>query len=98
MNKTKKAEKLLKDIMVDINNYFAEVKNLDPVEDFYIPHKTQDINRKEIKEYTKKEATCKYCGDSGFAWAKTKWGWRMFDQQGEQHMCKSNGNNGDSTG
>ena len=78
---TKKAEDLLQSILTDINTYFSNVKNLDPV----ITTSKKSTNGR-IK---KKEATCKYCGTSGFNWAETKWGWRMFDTSGDQHMCKN---------
>ena len=99
MNNARKAEKLLKDIIVDINNYFAKVKNLDPISLEDIQNDPIIRSDRLTKDgYNKKDAVCKYCGTSGFEWSKTKWGWRMFDEAGEQHMCKNNGNNSDSTG
>ena len=36
-----------------------------------------------------KKASCKYCNKDGFYWADTQWGWRLFDDKEDQHMCRN---------
>ena len=70
-------------------------------------------NNKKVKTATKKKrkikpatnpvlhkdkfATCKYCGGEEFFWGETEWGWRLFDKDNEQHMCKEESKNGQLT-
>ena len=48
------------------------------------------------KIHKNKFAKCKYCGGDKFFWGETEWGWRLFDKDSQQHMCKdqSKANNG----
>jgi hypothetical protein len=31
---------------------------------------------------------CKYCGKKRLHWEETRWGWRLFNKDGEQHTCQ----------
>jgi hypothetical protein len=31
---------------------------------------------------------CKYCGEDRLKWVDTEKGWRLFTEQGEQHLCE----------
>lgn len=33
--------------------------------------------------------TCKYCGIGGFHWQRTASGWRLADDEGELHLCRT---------
>ena len=62
--------------------------------------KTNTSKKRKIKPATNpilhkdKFANCKYCGTQGFIWGETEWGWRLFDKDNEQHMCKDESKNG----
>lgn len=34
-------------------------------------------------------AQCKYCNNEGFSWTETPQGFRLVDEDGEQHKCSS---------
>lgn len=34
------------------------------------------------------EIACKYCGEEGLHWEETDDGWRLFDYEGDQHVCR----------
>jgi len=52
---------------------------------------------KNPKIMKNKKATCKYCKGNDFYWGDTEWGWRLFDENNEQHMCKNKVSNGQYT-
>ena len=52
---------------------------------------------KNPKIMKNKKATCKYCKGDDFYWGQTEWGWRLFDENNEQHMCKNKVSNGQYT-
>ena len=83
-NKQTDPNLLLIDIYDQISKYFNNNK------------KVRNVTKKKrkIKPATNpvlhkdKFATCKYCGGEEFFWGETEWGWRLFDKDSEQHMCK----------
>ena len=85
-NKQTDPNLLLIDIYDQISNYFNS-NNKKKV-------KTTASKKRKIKPATNpvlhkdKFAKCKYCGGEEFFWAETEWGWRLFDKDSEQHMCK----------
>ena len=87
MTKQNDANLLLMDIMDSITKYFDR-----PLEKQLVKKKGK--YQRKIKPaknptiYKDKFATCKYCGDEEFFWGETEWGWRLFDKDSEQHMCK----------
>ena len=78
MTKLGKAEAILKQIGIDIDEYFS--KN---------GKSSITFKSTKVKIDKTKEATCKYCSSNGFYWVDTQYGWRLFDKKGEQHMCKN---------
>ena len=95
------ANLLLIDIYDQISKYFNNnnkkaskiVAKLNPKKKRRIKPATNPVLHKD------KFATCKYCGGEEFFWGETEWGWRLFDKDNDQHMCKdkSESKNGQST-
>ena len=89
------ANLLLIDIYDQISKYFSSNNKV----------KTVTKKKRKIKPATNpvlhkdKFAKCKYCNGDEFFWGETEWGWRLFDKDNDQHMCKdkSESKNGQST-
>ena len=92
MTKQSDANLLLMDIMDSINKYFNKPLN------GQIKSKEGRVTTVKPKRKIKpaenpilhkdKFAKCKYCGGEEFFWGETEWGWRLFDKDNTQHMCK----------
>jgi len=91
------ANLLLIDIMDQISTYFngknkSAVKNTKRIEKTISKAGTK--KKRRIKPainpvlHKEKFAKCKYCGGNEFFWGETEWGWRLFDKDDNQHMCK----------
>ena len=85
MRTKKDAEILISNIMDQINDYYN-----------YKPSSTKAKGRpaKNPTIHKNKKATCKYCKSNDFFWGETEWGWRLFDRDSVQHMCKDQVQNG----
>ena len=89
------ANLLLIDIYDQISKYFNS-NNKKKV-------KTATKKKRKIKPATnpvlhkEKFAKSKYCGGEEFFWGETEWGWRLFDKDNSQHMCKDESKNGQLT-
>ena len=96
MTKQNDANLLLMEIMDSITKYFDRplekqlVKKKGKYQRKIKPAKNPTIHKDKF-------ATCKYCGDDDFFWGETEWGWRLFDKDSEQHMCKDESKNGQLT-
>ena len=92
MTKQSDANLLLMDIMDSINKYFNKPLNeqIKSKEGRVITVKPKrKIKPAEIPVLHKdKFAKCMYCGGEEFFWGETEWGWRLFDKDNTQHMCK----------
>ena len=94
-NKQTDPNLLLIDIYDQISKYFNS-NNKKKV-------KTTTKKKRKIKPATnpvlhkEKFAKCKYCGGEEFFWGETEWGWRLFDKDNSQHMCKDESKNGQLT-
>ena len=92
MTKQSDANLLLMDIMDSINKYFN--KPLNGQIESKKGRVTTVKSKRKIKPaenpilHKDKFAKCKYCGGEEFFWGETEWGWRLFDKDNTQHMCK----------
>ena len=73
------ANLLLIDIMDQISTYFNGNNKK-------TKHKVKTAKNPVI--HKEKYAKCKYCNGEEFFWGETEWGWRLFDKDSVQHMCK----------
>ena len=100
MTKQSDANLLLMEIMDSITKYFdnsldEQLVDKQKVKELKHLGKTAHIKKKRrIKPaintvlHKDKVAKCKYCGGDEFFWGETEWGWRLFDKDTVQHMCK----------
>ena len=85
-NKQTDPNLLLIDIMDQISTYFNSSNKK--------TKSTVKKKKRKIKPATNpvlhkdKFAKCKYCNGDEFFWGETEWGWRLFDKDNVQHMCK----------
>ena len=98
-NKQTDPNLLLIDIMDQISTYFNSGTIVEGVNSSN--KKTRNTSTKKKRKikpavnptiHKDKFATCKYCSKENFFWGETEWGWRLFDKDNVQHMCKETKN------
>ena len=85
-NKQTDPNLLLIDIMDQISTYFNSSNKKTKSTITKKKHKIKPATNPVI--HKDKFTTCKYCDNDKFFWGETEWGWRLFDKDTVQHMCK----------